>query len=179
MDSEFSQFAEVGEAIGQTPAKLEKVRILAQYLRSLTAEQLPIAATYLTGRAFPQNDLRTLQVGWAVIVRALQAASRLSDSELHRITGAHGDAGKSAREILEGRTKRKPFELVASRDFFDALQRARGPIAKAEILQKQLQGLSALEGQYVVKILTSDLRIGLKEGLMEEAIARAFEAPPG
>jgi len=177
MDSEFAQFAEVGEAIAQTPAKLEKVRILADYLRSLTAEQLPIAATYLTGRAFPQNDLRTLQVGWAVIVRALQAASGLGDSELHRITGAHGDAGKSAREILEGRTTPEPFALVASRDFFDALQRARGPSAKAEILRKQLQRLSALEGQYVIKILTSDLRIGLKEGLMEEAIARAFEAP--
>ena len=177
MDSEFAQFAEIGEAIGQTRAKLEKIRILAEYLRSLTAEQLPIAAIYLTGRAFPQNDLRTLQVGWAVIVRALQTASKLSDSELHRITGTHGDAGKSAREILQGRTKPEPFGLLASRDFFDALQRARGPIAKAELLQRQLQRLSALEGQYVVKILTSDLRIGLKEGLVEEAIARAFEAP--
>jgi DNA ligase-1 len=177
MDSEFAQFAVIGEAIGQTRAKLEKVRILAEYLRSLTKDQLPIATTYLTGRAFPQNDLRTLQVGWAVIVRALQAASKLGDSELHRITGAHGDAGKSAREIMEGRTKPEPFGLVASRDFFDTLQRARGPITKAEILQKQLQRLSALEGQYVVKILTSDLRIGLKEGLVEEAIARAFEAP--
>ncbi len=177
MESEFAQFAETGEAIGQTSAKLEKVRILSEYLRSLTTDQLPIATTYLTGRAFPQNDLRTLQVGWAVIVRALQAASKLSDSELHRITGAHGDAGKSAREILEGRTKPEPFGLLASRDFFDLLQRARGPIAKAEILQKHLQRLSALEGQYVVKILTSDLRIGLKEGLVEEAIARAFEAP--
>jgi len=177
MDSEFAQFAEIGEAIGQTRAKLEKIRILAEYLRSLTSEQLPIAAIYLTGRAFPQNDLRTLQVGWAVIVRALQTASKLSDSELHRITGTHGDAGKSAREILQGRTKPEPFGLLASRDFFDALQRARGPIAKAELLQRQLQRLSALEGQYVVKILTSDLRIGLKEGLVEEAIARAFEAP--
>lgn len=176
-ESEFAEFARVGEAIGQASAKLEKIRILAEYLRSLTRQQLPIAATYLTGRAFPQNDLRTLQVGWAVIVRALQAASRQSDSELHRITGAYGDAGKSAREILEGRTKPEPFGLVASRDFFDALQKARGPIAKAEILQKQFQRLSALEGQYVVKILTSDLRIGLKEGLMEDAIARAFEAP--
>src|ERR1700761_7381741 len=104
MDSEFAQFAEVGEAIGQTRAKLEKIRILADYLRSLTTEQLPIAAIYLTGSAFPQNDLRTLQVGWAVIMRALQGTSKMSDSELRRITSAHGDAGKSAREILEGKT---------------------------------------------------------------------------
>ena len=177
MESEFARFAEVGEAIGQTSAKLEKVRILSDYLRSLEIGRLEIAATYFTGRAFPQNDLRTLQVGWAVIVRALQAATKINDAEIHRITGAHGDAGKSAREILEGRTKSEPFGLLASREFFDALQRARGPIAKTDLLKKQLQRLSAMEGQYVVKILTSDLRIGLKEGLVEEAIARAYEVP--
>src|SRR5207237_1680687 len=49
--SEFAAFAEVGEAIAATPAKLEKVRLLADYLRSLTAEQLPIAAIYFTGKA--------------------------------------------------------------------------------------------------------------------------------
>ena len=37
--------------------------------------------------------------------------------------------------------------------------------------------MSAREGQYVVKILTGDLRIGLREGLVEEAIAKAFDAP--
>jgi DNA ligase-1 len=175
--SEFAQFALVGEAISKTPAKLEKVRILAEYLRSRPLEQLPIAAVYLSGRAFPQNDLRTLQVGWSVIVRALQAASQLSDAEVHKVTGKHGDAGKAAREILEDRTEPEPFGMVESRVFFESLQRLRGPIAKVELLQKQLRHLSALEGAYVVKILTSDLRIGLKEGLVEEAIARAFEAP--
>src|SRR5438874_4309508 len=53
----------------------------------------------------------------------------------------------------------------------------RGPIAKTELLQSCLARLSAREGQYVVKILTGDLRIGLREGLVEEAIARAFLEP--
>src|SRR5436309_12317239 len=51
----------------------------------------------------------------------------------------------------------------------------RGPIAKTELLQSCLARLSAREGQYVVKILTGDLRIGLREGLVEEAIAKAFD----
>ena len=78
--SEFLTFANVGEAIAATPAKLEKIRLLADYLRGLTSEQLPIAALYFTGRAFVQSDLRTLQVGWAVIFRALQAATTSSPS---------------------------------------------------------------------------------------------------
>ena len=175
--SEFARFAEVGESIAATPGKLEKVRILSEYLRSLDAEQLPIAARYLTGKAFAQSDPRTLQVGWAVIFRAVLAATKLHDSELHRIAGSHGDAGKTALEALDGRTTPQPFTLVESKQLFDNLQKARGPLAKTELLQARLAKLSAREGQYVVKILTSDLRIGLREGLVEEAIASAFQAP--
>ncbi len=61
-DSEFLQFAIVGESIAATTAKLEKVRLLAEYLRTLNSVQLPIVTTYPTGRAFAQSDLRTLQV---------------------------------------------------------------------------------------------------------------------
>ena len=173
--SEFLQFANVGESIAATAAKLEKVRLLAEYLRALNSEQLPIVTTYLTGRAFAQSDLRTLQVGWAVIYRVLLAATKISDAEFHRIAASHGDLGKTTFEVLEGRTKPQPFSILESRDLFEKLHRTRGPIAKTELLQARFANLSAREGQYVVKILTGDLRIGLREGLVEEAIARAFE----
>jgi DNA ligase-1 len=146
-------------------------------LRTLNQEQLAIAAIYFTGRAFAQSDLRTLQVGWAVIFRALQAATKIDDAEFHRIASRHGDAGKTAFEVLDGRTKPEPFTLSESRELFECLHKARGPIAKAELLQKRFSTVSAREGQYVVKILTGDLRIGLREGLVEEAIARAFDGP--
>ncbi len=173
--SEFLTFANVGEAIAATPAKLGKIRLLEDYLRGLTSEQLPIAALYFTGRAFAQSDLRTLQVGWAVIFRALQAATSIDDAELHRIAGAHGDAGKSAFEVLDGRTAPQPFSLRQSRELFENLHLARGLGAKAKLLQNRFSSLSGREGQYVVKILTGDLRIGLREGLVEEAIAKAFD----
>jgi DNA ligase 1 len=175
--SEFFGFAEVGEAIAATAAKLEKVRLLANYLQALTADQLPIVTTYFTGRAFAQSDLRTLQVGWAVIFRALQTSTKIGDGEFHRIASRHGDAGKTAFEVLDGRTQPQPFTVLESRELFDNLHRARGPMAKAELLQKRLSILSAREGEYVVKILTGDLRIGLREGLVEEAIAKAFDLP--
>jgi DNA ligase-1 len=175
--SEFHAFATVGEAIAATPAKLEKVRLLAEYLRTLNATQLPVAAVYFTGKAFPQSDLRTIQAGWAVIHRALVAATKLSEAEFRRIASSHGDAGKTALEALEGRTVAEPFTLAESRAFFESLQKARGPLAKTELLQARLAKLSACEGQYVIKILTGDLRIGLREGLVEEAIASAFAAP--
>jgi DNA ligase-1 len=177
IDSEFRAFAEIGEAVAATPAKLEKLRLLADYLRTLHSDQLPIATTYLTGNPFAQSDLRTLQVGGSIIYRAIMTAAKLSEAEFRRIAHSHGDAGKTAFEALDGRTQSESFTILQSKEFFEQLQKARGPIAKTQLLQKRLSILSAREGQYVVKILTGDLRIGLREGLVEEAIARAFEAP--
>ena len=177
VNSEFFEFANVGEAIAATPAKLEKIRLLAEYLRTLKGEQLPIATIYFTGKAFAQSDLRTLQVGGSIIYRAIMSAAKLSDAEFRRIAHSHGDAGKTAFEALDGRINPAPFTIEQSQEFFEQLHKTRGPIAKTELLQKRLSILSAREGQYVVKILTGDLRIGLREGLVEEAIANAFEAP--
>ncbi|HZR05362.1 MAG TPA: ATP-dependent DNA ligase [Candidatus Udaeobacter sp.] len=175
--SEFLVFANVGEAIAATSAKLEKIRLLADYLRGLTSDQLPVVTPYFTGKAFAQTDSRTLQVGWAVIFHALQAAAKLSDTECHQIASTHGDAGKTAFEVLDARTTPQPLSIRESGEFFENLHRARGPIAKTELLRNRFSKLSAREGLYVVKILTGDLRIGLREGLVEEAIAKAFGVP--
>src|SRR5204863_10109100 len=124
-----------------------------------------------------KSDLRTGQLGGSIIYRAIMSAAELSEAEFRHIAYSHGDAGQTAFESLEGRTKQEPFTILQSHEFFETLQRARGPIVKTELLQQRLSILSAREGQYVVKILTGDLRIGLREGLVEEAIAKAFNAP--
>jgi DNA ligase-1 len=176
-DSEFLTFADVGESIGATAAKLEKVRLLSDYLRTLNEQQLSIVTIYLTGRAFAQSDLRTLQVGWSVIVRVLLGATKISEADFHRIAASHGDLGKAAFEVLDGRTTPASFSILESKKLVEELHRGRGPIAKKDLLQARFANLRAREGQYVVKILTGDLRIGLREGLVEEAIASAFEVP--
>ncbi|PYJ88934.1 MAG: DNA ligase, partial [Verrucomicrobia bacterium] len=135
--SEFHAFATVGETIAATPAKLEKVRLLAEYLRTLNTEQLAIATTYFTGKPFPQNDLRTIQAGWAVIHRALMAAAELAEPEFRRIAMSHGDAGKTALDALEGRTAPESFSLAESRELFESLHKIRGPLGKTELLQKR------------------------------------------
>src|SRR5207249_9498284 len=60
---------------------------------------------------------------------------------------------------------------------FQKLHAARGPLAKTLLLAGTLERCTALEAKYLVKIMTGDLRIGLKECLVEEAIAAAFEKP--
>jgi DNA ligase 1 len=174
--SEFLEFANVGQSIAATPAKLEKVRLLSEYFATLDDARLAIATTYFTGHAFPQTDLRTLQVGGSVIYRAIAGATRMSDAEFRHIASSHGDAGKTAFEVLDGRTTSEPFGLIDSYEFFEQIHKLRGPVAKKDALQTRLARLSSREGQYVIKILSGDLRIGLREGLVEEAVAKAFSA---
>jgi DNA ligase-1 len=61
--------------------------------------------------------------------------------------------------------------------FFDELATRRGPLDKKALLQERLARLDALAAKYLIKIITGDLRIGLKEGLVEQAIAEAFARP--
>src|SRR5437660_10242795 len=132
--SEFLEFANVGEVISATPAKLEKIRFLSDYLRSLTSEQLRIVTTYFSGRAFAPSDLRILQVGWAIIFRALKGATKISDAEFHRMAASYGDAGKTAFDVLDGRTAPQPFSVLESDDLFQNLHLARCPISIAKTL---------------------------------------------
>ena len=172
--TEFGQFAALGGQIAGTTSKLKKIALLGEYLRSLNPANLPIATRFLTGRAFAQSDNRTLQAGWAVIKRAILAAGRLTEQEFRAISRQYADAGKTAYEALLARTNPEDFTLTDAAAFFDRLQAARGPIAKGELLRQRFAALTPLEASYLVRILTGDLRIGLKSGLVEEAIAAAF-----
>ena len=174
----FARFAQLGEQIATTTSKLKKVELLGAYLREVSLEELALAAVYLTGRAFPQNDPRVLQTGGAIIWRALLAVSGIGESRLREISRSYADAGKTAFEVLLGHTQPAPFTLSESRAFFEALAAARGPLQKSELLERRLATVTPLEGSYLVRILTGDLRIGLKEGLVEEAVAAAFDAAP-
>jgi DNA ligase-1 len=175
----FAEFAALGEEIAGSTGKLRKIELLAGYFSRLAQVDdgmLAAAALFLTGRVFPQGDGRVLQTGWAVIKRALMGASGTTEEQLREVSHHYADAGKTAREILEGKTAPEAFGLLDAREFFNRIERTRGPIAKKELLEGRLARLASLEAKHLVNILTGELRIGLKEGLVEEAIAAAFGA---
>ena len=171
-------FVETADAIANTTKKLEKTKLLAGYLRSLSADDAAIAAIFLSGRPFPAYEEATLQVGGALLWRVIAELSGKSDGELTEIYRKHGDAGSVAAEALPAR-EASGLSLSVVQQAFAAIAAARGPAAKGVLLRQLLLQASASEAKYVVKIISGDLRIGLKESLVEEAIAIAFEAPLG
>lgn len=170
------RFAGTAEAIAATASKLEKVRLLAEYFRSLPPADLRLAVTWMTGRPFPINDPRTLGAGGSQMWRAVSALLQGADpDQLGAVYLKHSDPGDWAFEILAGRTHPRPTSLQDVGAAFDAVAEAGGQAERIERLVQALDRLAPLEAKYFVKIMTFDLRIGLAEGLVEEAIAAAFK----
>ena len=171
-------FARTGDAIASTTKKLEKTALVAAYLRSALLSEAATASIFLSGRPFPAYEEATLQVGGALLWRVIGELSGKTEHELSEIYRRHGDAGSVAAEVLPARPESGLSLTEVQRTFYD-MASARGPAAKASLLRGLLERATPLEAKYIVKIISGDLRIGLKESLVEEAIARAFEAPLG
>lgn len=192
----FTRFAETCAAIAATPSKLEKIRLVAEYLASLERECVPMVTIWFTGLPFAPGENRVLQVGWALLRDALCHVVGVDEGEFHHVYLKHSDLGETAFELFEqhrrgtgqgtpllsggqsvGSPPKGTARLPEIQALFDALQSARGPSAKRPLLINVFRECSSLEIKFLVKIITSDLRIGLKEGLVEEAVAQAFGVP--
>ena len=169
-------FARAGAAVGATSATLEKARILAAYFRTLDDNDLRRAAVFMSGRAFGPSQRRTLGLGWAVMSKVVESISGRGADELQAIFRKHSDIGDWAGEALEGRTNVEDVSLAEVEETLEAIRTARGK-AKAAPLEKLLRRLHPEAARFVVKIISGEMRIGLSEGLVEAAIAKAFGLP--
>ena len=169
------RFAETAEAIAGTSSKLKKIGFLADYLRTLDESDLRAAAIFFTGKPFALTDARTLNIGWSALVNAVQDLSGASDEDIHQIYLDRGDLGELAERILKGEGEDPPPATIQSK--FSELVKISGASNKIPAVHDLLRSLSPIEAKYVIKIITGDLRIGLKENTVEEAIARAFDRP--
>jgi DNA ligase-1 len=171
-------FANTGEKIAATSGKLEKVELLKNYFVALEGAELSAAAVAMTGRPFPANESRALNCGWAIIKAALLAVSGVSEADYRAAYRRYSDSGETTAAILAGRTRPEAWAVSELPRFFDELAARRGPLDKRALLQNRLARLDPLAAKFLIKIITGDLRIGLKEGLVEEALAAAFARAP-
>jgi DNA ligase-1 len=168
-------FAQTCEAVAATTKKLEKTALVAEYLRSLPEHSAVIAAIFLSGRPFAAYRETTLQVGGSMLWRTISELSGRSEQELSISYRQYGDAGAVAADALPP-NPRPVLSLAEVQATFERIADARGPSSKAVLVRGLLLRAIPLEAKYIVKTISGDLRIGLKESLVEEAIAKAFEA---
>jgi DNA ligase 1 len=181
-------FAETAGRIAATTKKLEKTAVLANYLKSIPVEDAAVAAVFFSGRPFPAWEETTLQVGGTMLWRIVAELSRRTEHELTAAYRKHGDLGAVAEAVLPEKSvswsggpalsevEWGPRPPTTVQHQFREISATRGPAAKGALVRKLLSEVSPLEAKYIVKIMTGDLRIGLKGSLVEEAIAKAYDA---
>jgi DNA ligase 1 len=181
--SEFSHFVYVCEKVRQTASKNAKVAAIAEYLPQLDDDDTSLAAAvlFMSGAIFPKGSGLALNVGFNTIMRSLSEIGRLEPEEIQEIYLKHGDMGALAEYIV---SKRQQSPLITQQlllpDLHDQLRKIADAAgsgaagAKRKILTGLLINCSPLEAKYLIKIVTGELRVGVVEGLVELALAKAF-----
>jgi DNA ligase-1 len=172
----FVRWVGAAERIRGTSKRLVKLAVLEEYLPSLDDESLAIAAHFFSGVVFPRHDQRTTQVGGSTIWSAAAEVSGATEAELAEAYSRHGDTGDMVGDLLAGRPSRHhSLQWVATQ--FAALASARGTGARRTVVRNALEVLGGAEARFFAKLLDGEMRIGLKEAQVEEAIGRAFGRP--
>ena len=180
--NEFSYFVEVCENIRSTTSKNLKVSILSEYLSRLDNDSLPIAILFLSGRIFPRGSRQNINVGFSIIMQSLSEIAMLDASEIQQIYLTHGDMGALSEYAV---SKKHMFSLFRQQQLtlcfvYSQLKKIADTVGsgagknKTKILTGLLIDMLPLEAKYLIKIINGEMRIGLVEGLIEIAIAKAF-----
>jgi DNA ligase-1 len=179
--TDLEPWAELCERLAGTTKKLEKRAWMGDYLRELPVEAAAHAALYLSGTPFAEADGRQLSVGGASLWQAVRERTQASDTAMQAAYRRHGDLGSAAFELLSAGRDLAPATLTiedvaASFAGMAAVQAAAGSTERRQgLLRDLLTRATPLEAKYLIKLMLGDMRIGVKQAQVEEAIAVATE----
>lgn len=184
----FSKFTEICEIVRNTSSKNKKVDIISAYLSSLDEESLYKAVLFLSGRIFSRGSPHLLNVGFRTIMQSLFEISDLNKDDVSKIHLEHGDLGRVAEYAISKKRTVTLFRFAGEQsdsltlnDIYlqsKKIANLSGPNSnneKKNILKGLLIRCTPIEAKYLIKIITNEMRIGSYEGLVEIAIAKAFD----
>ena len=176
----FGRFATTCRLVGEEASKLKKVQHLALFLRDVAAADLPAVVTWFTGRPFPASSNRSTEVGGALLRAAIVAVLGIPVARFRQTYARFGDTGDTIGTLIAehpGCRQHPSLRFKEVRTLFDDLCNASGPGQRQDLLSQALRRCDPVEARFLVKILTGNLRIGLKDALVEDAVAEAFDVP--
>jgi DNA ligase-1 len=175
MSAAFADWVRTADAVRATTKKLEKMAVLGTYFATLEDADVVIAARLFAGTPFPRKDERVLNVGWSALSDVLLERSGREEGDMGASYQRHADLGDVAHELIgESPTAGEPLTLKDVEAAFAGIAALRGSNAKREALRAVMKRASAGEARYITKVIAGETRIGLREGLLEDAIAKAF-----
>ena len=189
MPAPLLDFAAANDAAAGTTKKLAKQAILADYLRNLVVDDdLRRAVRYAAGRPFPTTAERNLNVGGATVGDVAVALLRLDPREYHDLVVKSGEVGEALSKVWDRLARQQrtpagppgepPLTLEDVSVAFDALSNTGNVERKKAVLHDVFARCTERrEAAYLAKVIFGDLRTGVQEGVLEAAVAAAFDQP--
>ncbi len=172
----FLGLAETARQIGTVTAKKEKLRLLAAFLRELPENDLPHAVRFLDARPLARADQRRLQIGTALLRNVVCRACSCTEAKFRAMYGATRDFARTVAAMMESVCSHASgLQICEVAELFSRLADSASPEERTNLLVNFLRNTSQEEAVLFCGIVTGDLRIGLRAGLVEEAIGRAFD----
>jgi DNA ligase 1 len=177
----FHDFAELCQSLSQTQSRNQMADLAGEFLARLGADEAGIAARFMIGRALAVGEEKRLQVSGRAIWRTAAEITG-SEDQGEEIFAAAVDFGEAVEMVMRLRAAEPEPTLTIGEVYrrFAEIAEIEGRHArrrKLDALREMLEAASALEAKYIAKILIREMRHGMSEGLMIEAIARMAGRP--
>jgi len=187
MPTSFKTLAELGEKLEATTKRLAMIDLVADFLKNLEAQEVEPAVSMILGRPFPKWSPRTLEVSWATLSEIIRRVIGVEWSVFTDAFSKTGDVGDATKTVLEeSKVKRqvmlfeRALTITEVRRSFESIAETAGSGSrekKERLIEALLSSASPLEAKYLVKVFIGDMRTGFHEGLMEQAVSKAFQIP--
>ncbi|MEM2251416.1 MAG: ATP-dependent DNA ligase [Candidatus Hadarchaeales archaeon] len=177
--------AETFEKLEKTSSYLEKNEIIVSLLQNTPPEYIEKVVLLLLGRAWPTYVSKETGVGIQQLKKAISLASGYPTSQVEHLLKKMGDLGEVAQELIKKKKQVSLFQkpLTVS-DVFETIKRLPEITGESSIDRKiervasLLTSAQPIEAKFIVRTVLGDLRIGVAEGRLRDAIADAFNIPP-
>jgi len=181
---QFVEFAAICNTIEETSSRLATADILAEKFPDLTEEELPVFVRFMRGKLFPDWSSEKLGFGPNLLYDALAyVIGKKRDYVVSAINNS-GDVGKVVESLLEKREQTMFFseelDLLDVNERFLLMAKSSGRRSQQERLrsaQYLLSNATPLEGRYLARLMLEEMRIGVGEGVVKDAVAKAFGIP--
>ncbi|MGE5637287.1 MAG: ATP-dependent DNA ligase [Chloroflexota bacterium] len=187
MPTLFKSLADLLEKVEATKKRLQTINMVAEFLKTLEADELEPAILMVLGRGFPKWSQKTLDVSWSTLNRVLQRITQVDWNVFSDTFSKTGDIGSATKALFEKARITKQTLLVHQNLTITDVQNSLEIIAatsgfgsrerKERLIQALFSQATPVEAKYLVKIFTCEMRTGFHEGLMEQAISKAFNVP--
>jgi len=184
MQTTFKALAELGEKLEATKKRTLMIDHVTDFLKNLLTEEVEPAVSMILGRPFPKWSQQTLDTSWATLSEIIKRITGIEWKAFNAAFSQSGDIGEATRTVFENsRVKRqatlfeRPLTILEVRRSFEALAETTGTGSrekKERSVEALLSLASPIEAKYLIKIFVGEMRTGFHQGLMEQAVAKAF-----